>query len=150
LSELKDRICVAYLDDVLIYGRNFKEHKKNVRTVIRCLKKKGIKLNPRKCSFFKREVKYLGRLISKDGYRPGPENTEALNECLKVPKNVGNLRSLLGFLGYYRNFVQDFSRIMKPVYDLLKVEEDVKDKRALSKRAIKWLPEHQKIVEQVV
>ena len=117
---------------------------------MRCLRKKGVKLNPKKCCFFKKEVKYLGRLISAEGYRPDPENTKALDECLKPPETVGNLRSLLGFLGYYRNFVMDFSRKMKPVYDLLKVEEGSKDKRALSKRAIKWLPEHQKLVENVV
>ena len=150
LGSLKDKICVAYLDDILIYGRDFKEHKRNLRTVLRCLKKKGIKLNPKKCCFFRKEVKYLGRLISSDGYRPDPENTKALDECLKTPETVGNLRSLLGFLGYYRNFVMDFSRKMKPVYDLLKVEEGSKDKRTLSKRSIKWLPEHQKLVEEVV
>ena len=151
LGDLKDQICVAYLDDILIYGKTFKEHKRNLRTVLQCLKKKGIKLNLGKCNFFKKEVRYLGRLISKDGYRADPSNTEALDACLKPPRTVGKLRSLLGFLGYYRNFVMDFSRTMKPVYDLLKVEEDVKkDKRTLSKRVIDWLPEHQKIVEGVV
>ena len=150
LQDLKDRICVAFLDDILIFGKTFKEHKRNVRTVIQCLKKKGIKLNPKKCHFFKKEVRYLGRLISKDGYRPDPENTAALDACLKTPRTIGNLRSLLGFLGYYRDFVMDFSRKMKPVYELLKVEEAPKDKRALSRRVIKWLPEHQKIVEEVV
>ena len=150
LQDLKDRICVAFLDDILIFGKTFKEHKRNVRTVIQCLKKKGIKLNPKKCYFFKKEVRYLGRLISKDGYRPDPENTAALDACLKTPRTIGNLRSLLGFLGYYRDFVMDFSRKMKPVYELLKVEEAPKDKRALSRKVIKWLPEHQKIVEEVV
>ena len=134
----------------MIFGRNFKEHKRNVRTVIRCLRKKGIKLNPKKCCFFRKEVRYLGRLVSKNGYRPDPENTAALDECLKAPKTIGNLRSLLGFLGYYRNFVMNFSKKMKPVYDLLKVEEEVKDKRALAKRKIEWLPEHQRIVEEMV
>ena len=150
LRNLKDKICVAYLDDILIFGKNFKEHKRNVRTVIRCLRKKGIKLNPKKCCFFRKEVRYLGRLVSRNGYRPDPENTAALDECLKAPKTISNLRSLLGFLGYYRNFVMNFSRKMKPVYDLLKVEEEVKDKRALAKRKIEWLPEHQRIVEEIV
>ncbi len=153
LAELKDKICVAYLDDILIYGRCFQEHKRNLKTVLSLLRKKGLKLNFKKCKFFKREVKYLGRLISKEGYRPDPENSKSLDACLVAPTNIGKLRSLLGFLGYYRNFVMDFSRKMKPVYYLLKVEEDVKtikDKRSWSKRKITWLPEHQQIIQDVV
>ena len=93
----------------------------------------------------------MGRLISKEGYRPDPENYVALNACKKPPRTVGNLRTLLGFLGYYRNFVQDFSRKLKPVYDLLKLEEGQKEKKHLdSKREIKWLPEHQILIDKVV
>ena len=151
LYNLRDKICVAYLDDILIYGKTFDEHKQNVKTVLECLKRKGIKLNPKKCEFFKKEVRYLGRLVSKEGYRPDPENASALNACKIPPRTVGKLRALLGFLGYYRNFVKDFSRKFKPVYDLLKVEEGKKGKKYLeSKRVIKWLPEHQKIIDDVV
>ena len=95
-------------------------------------------------------MRYLGWLNSKNGYGPDPENTAALDKCLKAPKTIGNLRSLLGFLGYYRNFVMNFSRKMKPVYALLKIGEEVKEKKSLARRKIEWLPEHQKIVEEVV
>ena len=151
LYNLRDRICVAYLDDILIYGKTFTEHCENVKKVLHCLKSKGIKLNSKKCNFFKNEVRYLGRLISKNGYRPDPDNSSALNECKTPPKTVGNLRSLLGFLGYYRNFVKDFSRKLKPVYELLKKEEGQDgSKYVKSKKIIQWTPEHQKIVEEVV
>ena len=151
LYNLRDRICVAYLDDILIYGKTFVEHCENVTKLLHCLKNKGIKLNPKKCHFFKKEVRYLGRLISEDGYRPDPENASALNACKTPPKTVGNLRSLLVFLGYYRNFVNDFSRKLKPVYALLKKEEGQNGIKYLSsKKAIEWGPHHQKIVNEVV
>ena len=152
LYNLRDKICVAYLDDILIYGKTFKEHRENVEKVLKCLQSKGIKLNPKKCVFFKKEVKYLGRLVSENGYRPDPENGEALNACKVPPKTVGDLRSLLGFLGYYRNFVQDFSRKVKPIYDLLKKVEGEKElpKHVKKKRLIKWTTVHQEIIEDIV
>ena len=53
LYNLKDKICVAYLDDILIFGKSFSEHCENVIKVLKCLKSQGIKLNPKKCIFFK-------------------------------------------------------------------------------------------------
>ena len=61
LAGLQDIICVTYLDDVLIYGRTFEENVKNVENFLQRFRKSGIKLNPEKCIFFKREVIYLGR-----------------------------------------------------------------------------------------
>ena len=123
-----------------------------MKTVLKILINKGIKLNPKKCHFVKTEIRYLGRLLSNNGYRPDPENTVALEACKVPPKTVGNLRTLLGFLGYYRNFVKNFSRKMKPVYDLLKTEGNGKGKKGQleSRKKIIWLPEYQKIVEDLV
>ena len=96
---------MAYLDDVLIFGRTYEEHKSHLRQVLRRLKSKGIKLRVDKCVFLKAEVRYLGRLVSAAGYRADPKDVEALNKFREAPKNVGEVRSLLGFLGYYRNYV---------------------------------------------
>ena len=148
LYSLRDKVCIAYLDDILVYSRTFAEHRVNLRKVFRCLAAKGIKLNPDKCVFFKREVKYLGRLISEHGYRPDPENTKALDRCREPPKNVGELRSLLGFLGYYRTYIKDFSRKLHDVYNLLKSKEG--SKQTNSKTRIEWKPEHQSAVEEVI
>ena len=63
---------------------------KNLRSVLNCLRKKGIKLNLGKCQLFKREVKYLGRLVSEKGYGPDPEITKALDKCLVPPHNIGH------------------------------------------------------------
>ena len=84
----------------MIYGQTFEEHLENLEAVLRRLKEKGIKLNAKKYYFFKREVKYLGLLISKDGYRADHEDLIALEKFRTAPKIVGELRSLLDFFGY--------------------------------------------------
>ena len=101
---------IACLDDILIYGRTFEEHLENLEGVLKRLKEKGIKLNAKKCHFFKREVKYLGCSISKDGHRSDPPDLVAL-EIFPAPcKTVSELGSLLGFVGYYRCYVKIFSK----------------------------------------
>ena len=120
LGGLWDLKCITYIDDILIYGRTFEEHLENLEAVLKRLKKKGIKLNAKKCHFFKREVKYLGHLISKDGYRADRLDSLVLEQFCAPPKTVGELCSLLGLLGYYRCYVKKFSKTLKPLYDLLK------------------------------
>ena len=122
LSDLIHKICEPYLDDILCYGKTFHEHLINLKKVLQRLKSCGVKLRADKCNFLQREVRYLGRLVSEKGYRADPKDTEALEKFREPPKNIGELRSLLGFFGYYRTFVKDFAKIMKPLYDLLKEE----------------------------
>ena len=148
-----ENVSTAYLDDILIYSRTFKEHLQSVRQVLRRLRDKGVKLNLMKCDFFKHEIRYLGRLISKEGYKPDPKDVTALDACKIPPTNVGKVRSLLGFLGYYRTYIEDFSRKMKPVYDLLQSDESEKKgekKQMDKKKKVNWTREHQKVVEEVV
>ena len=64
---------------------------------------------------------YLGGIVVKEGYRISPENPKAMEELrTHEPQNVEDVRKLLGLLGYYRCYVENFSRIAKPIYDLLK------------------------------
>ena len=161
LVGLRDIICIAYLDDILIYGKTFEEQVANVKAVLQRLKSRGIKLRASKCNFFQKEVKYLGRLISHDGYRPDPADTLALNKFTTPPKNIGELRTLLGFLGYYRGYVKDFSKKLKPLYDLLKHEKsETKPKKSKqtksksshleSKTLISWNSTHQTILDNMI
>ena len=133
LSDLKGTICEPYLDDVLVYSETFEEHVENLRKVLKRLRSRGIKLRADKCLFAKQEVRYLGRLISGDGYRPDPVDTAALGKFGTPPKTVGELRSLLGFLGYYRCYVKDFSRHVKPMYDLLKSKDETSGVKHIGK-----------------
>ena len=131
LAHLSHDICCTYLDDILVFSKTFNEHELNVKKVLTCLKKKGIKLNAGKCNLFKREIRYLGQLISEKGYIPDPEDVKALDKCKIPPTNIGKLRSLNGFLGYYRTYIKDFSRKLKPVYDLLQKTDKLNGKKTV-------------------
>ena len=100
------------------------KHKENLRKVLRRLKEHGIKLNPEKCVLFRNEVKYLGKIINKDSYHDDPVSTEALEKLKEMPTTIGELRTKLGFIGYYRSSIKDFSRCAKPLYDLLTSDND--------------------------
>ena len=108
LGDLKDKICEPYLDDILCYAKSVDEHLSNLQRVLHRLKLCGVKLRAEKCVFLKQEVRYLGRLISKNGYSPDPKDTVALEKFRCPPETIGELQSLLGFLWYYRCYVRLF------------------------------------------
>ena len=137
LGDMKGAICDPYLDDVLCYADDFKKGVVGLKKVLQRLRLKGIKLRADKCSFLKKEVRYLGRLVSGDGYRMDPADTEALERFREAPKNIGELRSLLGLFGYYRCYIKNFARKVKPLYDLLKKDEDSKEKGKTKKSPVK-------------
>ena len=95
--------------------------------MLRQLREHGVKLRPKKCRLFKQEVNYLGQIVSAAGYRLDHSNVEAvrtLNDS--KPSTVGKVRRLLGLLGYYRRYIQNFARIAHPLFQLLQtVSEDV-------------------------
>ena len=121
LGDMHDEFCIPYLDHIVIFSRSFSDH---VRVVLRRLREKGIKLKARQCRLFQIEIKYLGRLVSRDGYRIDPEAVKPIQSLKHTrPKMISEVRKLLGLLGYYRRYIRDFSRISKPLFDLLQNKE---------------------------
>ena len=120
LGQLRDEICIPYLDDVIVFSETFSEHIEHLRKVLRRLKSYGVKLKSRKCKLFKREVSFLGRVISQDGYRIDPKATNAVTAMKHLkPQTVGEVRRLMGLLGVYRRHIKNFAQTAKPIYDLL-------------------------------
>ena len=124
LSGLRDSICIPYLDDILCYGKTFDKHLENLRTVFRRLRQFGVKLKAEKYVLFKPEINYLGKIIRGKGYKDDPINTEAIDKSRESPKTVEDFRKLLGFLGYYRQSVENVSRKAKPIYDVLSLPSE--------------------------
>ena len=146
LDGLRDNICIPYLDDILVYSKTFDQHVQDVRQVLRRLQEHGIKLKPSKCKFFQQQVRYLGRVVSGDGYSLDPEDTAAVHNLAKQKlETVGDVRKLLGFLSYYRQYIQDFSRIAKPLYDLMAGPDPL-----ASSHRVTWTEEHQKRLDMLI
>ena len=112
-----DQFVQVFLDDILIYSKNEKEHEKHLRVVLTCLRENQLYGKLSKCSFFQKKVHYLGHIISGEGISVDPEKVKAIMDW-PVPKNAHEVRSFMGLAGYYRRFVEGFSRIAKPITTL--------------------------------
>ena len=110
--------CLIFLDDILVFSSNFEEHLERLEAVFSRLQQHGLKLKPSKCEFFKNRVQYLGHVVSESGVQTDPEKISALASWPE-PDNIKSLRSFLGFTGYYRRFIKDYAKIVKPLNDLL-------------------------------
>ncbi|KAH8286695.1 hypothetical protein KR018_009974, partial [Drosophila ironensis] len=109
----------AYLDDIIVIGRTLEEHQENLREVFRRLRAANLRINPEKCELFKKELKYLGHMVTQEGIKTDPEKVAAIAE-LKPPANVKELRQYLGVASWYRRFVPDFATTVHPLTALLK------------------------------
>lgn len=118
MGELNLRECLVFIDDILIYSADFDEHLIRLENVFQKLHQYGLKLKPSKCELFMSHVKYLGHVVSEAGIHTDPDKISALTTW-PVPSSVKTLRSFLGFTGYYRRFVKNYARIVKPLNDLL-------------------------------
>ena len=117
LSGLQWHITVLYLDDIIVYSRTFVEHLKNLKTVFDRLDSANLKLKAKKCKFFRKEVTFLGHVISEKGVKTDSSKTDTVNNWT-TPTNVSELRSFLGLVSYYRRFIKDFAKIARCLHEL--------------------------------
>lgn len=125
----------AYLDDLIITGSTVSEHRGRLNKVFQRIQEYGFKVNLDKCSFLKSEVNYLGFIITAEGRRPDPMKVEVIKN-MPPPKNVSELRSLLGMINYYAAFVPDMRNLRGPL-----------DKLLLKDSEFHWTTEHQKCLD---
>lgn len=117
------KFVLVYMDDIIIYSRTIEEHCNHLERVLQLLIEAGLKLNPDKCDFFKKQILFLGHLVSGEEIKPNPVLVEKVKNC-PPPKTKRQVRSFLGLASYYRRFIQNFSRIAKSLYDLTKQNRD--------------------------
>lgn len=119
---------LLYLDDIVVFSSNVDDHLCRLELVLRRLQQEGLKVKLEKCSFFKKEVQYLGHLISEEGVSTDPSKITAVANWPR-PTNIAELRSFLGFVGYYRRFVNGFSKLAAPLHRLVAELSEAKPRR---------------------
>ena len=104
---------VVFIDDILIYSKSLEEHEQHLRVVLQTLRDHKLYAKLKKCEFWLESVAFLGHVISKDGILVDPKKVEAIVNWER-PKDVKEIR-FLGLAGYYRRFIEGFSKISLPM-----------------------------------
>ena len=117
LRHLQWQTCLVYLDDIIVFSRDFPEHLHRLGQVFDRIKAAGLKLKPSKYHLFQKQVAFLGHIVSDEGLTTDPAKIEAVVRW-PPPKNVSQVRSYLGFCSYYRRFIPSFSVIASPLFNL--------------------------------
>lgn len=118
LDGLVDKSVVVYLDDIIIFSKGDKfDHQRKLDEVLRRLEKHQLIVNQKKCEFFKTEVDFLGFHISRDGLSTEDVKIKAIRD-LSPPSNLKQLRSFIGTMSFYRDFIPNFSSVCSPLSQL--------------------------------
>ncbi|CAC5405888.1 unnamed protein product [Mytilus coruscus] len=125
IRDLNWKSALVYVDDILIYSKNFEEHLCHLAALFDKLIEANLKLKPSKCQFACKEVQYLGLIITKEGIAVDPEKTASVHS-FAAPKNVKEVRMFLGLCNYYRKFIHNYSKITSPLNQLLHNDQQFK------------------------
>ena len=118
LREANLKMALIYLDDVFVHARTLDEALARLRVVLGKLRDAGLKLNPKKCDFFRKSIHYLGHIISERGIETDAEKVAAVVNW-PTPHNVKGVRQFLGFSGYYRRYMKGYAKVANPLTSLL-------------------------------
>jgi hypothetical protein len=124
MSEL-DKFVVVFIDDILIYSKSEEEHAQHLRVILQWLHDHQLYAKLSKCAFWLKEVPFPGHVISTEGIAVDPSNVQEVLDW-KSPKSVTQIRSFHRLAGYYRRFIPNFSKITKPMTQLLEKEAKFK------------------------
>lgn len=117
-----EEYVVVYLDDVMIYSESFEEHIEHVGRVLEKLKEENLIVKLKKCKFGSDKIEFLGHEIGRDGIKPAELKINKIRD-MRRPETVKDVRSFVMLCSYYRKFVEDFSKIAKPLTTLTRKDE---------------------------
>ena len=109
-----DEFVIVFIDDILVYSKDKESHQTHLRTVLETLRQEKLYAMFSKCDFWIEKVGFFGHIMSGEGVAVDPVKISDVLEW-KRPTTVSEIRSFLGLVGYYRRFVQDFSRMVRPL-----------------------------------
>ncbi|GJU30776.1 putative reverse transcriptase domain-containing protein [Tanacetum coccineum] len=123
--DLMNRVCklyldlfvIAFIDDILVYSRNEKEHEEHLKLILKLLKKEELYAKFSKCEFWLPKVQFLGHMIDSEGIHVDLAKIESIKD-LASPKTLTEICQFLGLVGYYQRFIEGFSKIAKPMTKL--------------------------------
>ena len=119
LAGMTWEICLAYLDDLIIFSRTFDQHMERLQKVFDRLVQAWLKLKRSKCALFQKKVKFLGSIDSGEGIEPDPEKVQAVVEW-PTPQTLTEVRSFVALASYYWRHIQSFAEVARPLHELTK------------------------------
>ena len=114
-----DKFVVVFIDNILVYSKNKKEHAEHLKIVLTRLREHQLYAKFSMCDFWLKEVQFLGHVLSAEGVAVDPSKVKDVLDW-KPLTTIHQVRSFLGMAGYYCRFIPDFSRVSKSITGLLK------------------------------
>ncbi|GBN64423.1 Retrovirus-related Pol polyprotein from transposon 17.6 [Araneus ventricosus] len=147
---MRKGIVIIYMDDLIIPAKDEDEGIEKLKKVFEVASKYGLEIKFKKCQFLRRKVEFLGHVVENGTVRPSVAKTIAVRK-FPVPTTVKQVQSFLGLTGYFRKFIPAYSKIAKPLSDLIRsdnpfvfeqsqIEAFEKLKKLLTKSSIKHFP----------
>ena len=112
-----DKFILFFLDDILVYSKNEEENEEHLRLTLQLLKEHQLCAKLSKCDFYKDRIQYLGHIISEEGISVDPNKIEVIKNW-STPKNVTKVRSFMALAGYYKRFIEEFSKVAYAITSL--------------------------------
>ena len=134
LHEYLDKFAIVFLDDIMIYSKTLAEHEQHLEQVLSKLRQHKLYGKLSKTELVQQKIGFLGHMVTPEGLCVDPDKLKAVSEW-PVCKTVHDVRSFLGFVGYYRKFIKSFSAIVAPLSDLTKTANN---KDPLLNKQVKW------------
>jgi hypothetical protein len=119
LREYINKICLVYLDDIIIFSTSLDEHLDSLTKIFDRLKQVNLTVQLDKSEFLKKETEFLGHIVTLNGIKPNPNKVKCIKD-FPIPKTQKQIKQFLGLTGYYRKFIRDYSKIAKPMTNYLK------------------------------
>ena len=131
---------LAYLDDVVVLGLSFQDHIQNLRDTLERFRQHNLKLKPKKCLLFQKEVKFLGKIVSAEGVKPNHESIQKILDW-PSPTNKKQVQQFLGLVNYHRDHIDKFADVAWPLYQLTESK--------VSAKSFCWTSEHEQAFQQL-
>lgn len=119
LRGIANEYACVYLDDIIVFSTSLEEHLTRLEEVFKRLKRANLKVQLDKTEFLRKEISYLGHVVTSEGVKPNPDKIKAILNY-PIPSTTRQIKSFLGLLSYYRKFIKDFAKVTKPMTKCLK------------------------------